>query len=261
LRLRLFDRLTEALGIKILKRQKFNKLRQDSKAFAVSNAGLNVVVKSFANLTPADFENLVLSKAQLHQDLFVLSHLNFKRDGFFVEFGATDGIEYSNTFLLEKKFGWQGILAEPARVWHQSLKENRTATIDNRCVWSVSGEELMFEETPQAVFSTISTFKDSDGHKKIREGAVRYPVLTISLNDLLKENQAPRHIDYLSIDTEGSELDILSAVDFDFYSFGVITCEHNFTDNREKIHTLLVSHGYQRKLQDLSKFDDWYVKT
>ncbi len=71
------------------------------------------------------FEYLSESKSQLRQDLFVLSELRFKRDGYFVEFGATNGIDLSNSHLLETRFGWQGILAEPARIWHKALKNNR----------------------------------------------------------------------------------------------------------------------------------------
>src|SRR5271165_3354934 len=70
------------------------------------------------------------SRSQLGQDLFVLSELKFKRNGFFCEFGAASGVDYSNTFLLEKEFGWGGILAEPARRWHKSLRDNRNCTIE-----------------------------------------------------------------------------------------------------------------------------------
>ena len=59
----------------------------------------------------------VHSYAQIQQDLFILCELNFKRNGFFVEFGATDGIKLSNTYLLEKEFGWTGVLVEPARCY------------------------------------------------------------------------------------------------------------------------------------------------
>ena len=65
------------------------------------------------------------SKSQLRQDLFVLSELNFKVGGYFVEFGATNGIDLSNTYFLEEKFSWRGILVEPAKIWHQELSENR----------------------------------------------------------------------------------------------------------------------------------------
>jgi len=49
------------------------------------------------------------SKSQLRQDLFVLSELGFRKGGFFVEFGATNGVDLSNSFLLENKYGWKGI--------------------------------------------------------------------------------------------------------------------------------------------------------
>ena len=62
------------------------------------------------------------SRAQLKQDIFVLLETGFKRDGYFVEFGATNGVDLSNSWLLEKAFGWTGILAEPARIWHDDLK-------------------------------------------------------------------------------------------------------------------------------------------
>ena len=48
------------------------------------------------------------SRSQFGQDLFALLSLNFKRGGYFVEFGATNGIEKSNTYLLEKELGWAG---------------------------------------------------------------------------------------------------------------------------------------------------------
>src|SRR5262245_15786531 len=54
--------------------------------------------------------------AQLCQDLLVLFLLDGKRDGYFVEFGAMDGITLSNTFLLESKYSWRGIAAEPLAV-------------------------------------------------------------------------------------------------------------------------------------------------
>ena len=199
------------------------------------------------------------SQSQLRQDLFVLYLEDFKRKGFFVEFGATNGIDLSNTYLLETEFGWDGILAEPAVCWQPDLKLNRTAAIEKRCVWSSSGGHIEFNETAIPELSTVDTFSYSDLHSVGRKKGKRYIVETISINDLLNEYNAPRHIDYLSIDTEGSEFEILSSLDFERYSFGVITCEHNFTPMREKIHNLLKSHGYSRIFTEISDFDDWYV--
>ena len=79
-------------------------------------------------------------------------------------------------------------------------------------------------------------------------------------HDLLEKYNAPKYIDYLSIDTEGSEYEILKNFDFEKYVFKIITIEHNYTSMRDKIFTLLTSKGYKRKYENLSQFDDWYVK-
>lgn len=199
------------------------------------------------------------SKSQLRQDLFVLSELGLKANGFFVEFGATNGIDLSNTYILEKGFGWQGILAEPAKCWHEALRENRKCHIETDCVWRESNSVLKFDETDLRELSTISAYKSSDWHKPSRTSVSRYTVKTISLEDLLDKYSAPRIIDYLSIDTEGSEFEILKAFNFGRYDFRVITCEHNFSEQREKIFHLLTGKGFVRKLEAYSAFDDWYV--
>lgn len=205
-------------------------------------------------------EYLTRSHSQLRQDLFVLSELNFKKNGFFVEFGAADGVLLSNTLLMEKEFGWRGILAEPAKCWHEELGSNRSSIIDHNCVWKDSQSTLLFNEVERPELSTIDSYSNFDLHKKARKSGKGYEVPTISLNDLLRKYHAPKKIDYLSIDTEGSEFEILSHFDFSEYSFEVITCEHNFTPLREKLFDLLSKNGYKRKYQKISKFDDWYVK-
>lgn len=198
-------------------------------------------------------------RSQFGQDVFALMEHHFKRDGFFVEFGATNGVDISNSYLLEKDFGWRGILAEPGKVWHDALRANRRAQICTDCVWARSGETLEFLESSEPELSTIMEHYNSDGRNRMKRKQATYAVETISLNDLLARYDAPRHVDYLSIDTEGSEFEILEQLDFEKYSFGVITCEHNYQDAREKIHALLTSKGYVRKLIGASNCDDWYV--
>ena len=254
---KLLKGILRRLDIEITSRAGFESLVEKSKA----QHQLALLSKLPDDQIPYFLRNLVgKSKAQLGQDLFVLSELKLKRNGFFVEFGATNGVDLSNTHLLEKEFGWNGILAEPARVWHDALKKNRTCNIETRCVWSSSGSVLTFSEAEWAELSTVSAFKSSDHHEKSRERSRTYTVETISLLDLLKNHNAPESIDYLSIDTEGSEFEILSAFDFDKYRFGFISCEHNFTPAREQILNLLSSRGYKRKYEDISVFDDWYVR-
>lgn len=197
------------------------------------------------------------SPSQLGQDIVALKHLEWKRDGFFVDFGATNGRALNNSWLLEKQFGWSGILAEPGRMWRDALAgSGRTAAIEYDCVWNKTGETLTFSEVGE--LSTISMLAGSDYHASSRAGAKSYEVRTISLNDLLAKHQAPPVIDFLSIDTEGSEFQILEALDFSRYRFKVIACEHNYAPERESIHQLLTGHGYTRKFVAHSLFDDWY---
>jgi len=205
-------------------------------------------------------KNFNFSKAQIFQDLFVLFMTNEKKGGFFVEFGATNGITLSNSYLLEKSYDWNGILAEPARCWHADLRANRNCKIETKCVWDKSGELLEFNEVTAQELSTIKAFSDSDGHLIARQEGEVYPVETITLDELLKQHGAPHEIDYLSIDTEGSELTILSSFDFSYYDIRIITVEHNYTHAREKIHELLILNGYKRVFEKFSKCDDWYVK-
>ena len=219
-------------------------------------------------LGPANYESTISllskSRSQLRQDLFVLSEAKCtkKRGGYFVEFGATNGIDLSNTYLLETEFSWTGILAEPARVWEKQLKENRPNTfIETLCVWKDSNSSLTFNETDVPELSTVDIFSGKDGHKFTRLAGKKYEVKTISLNDLLVKHRAPKYIDYLSIDTEGSEYEILKSFNFKEFSVGIITVEHNYTPQRELIFALLASHGYKRKYENISAFDDWYVKS
>jgi len=222
---------------------------------------LDVILKSSSDvISPKDvIEAGLLSTSQLGQDLFALSQTGFKKNGYFVEFGATNGVDLSNSLLLEKNFDWDGILVEPSKTWQQSLKMNREVAIDFSCIWTESDVELDFNETDAAQLSTIDSYSNLDFHAELRESGRKYKVKTLSLNDLLEKYSAPRVIDYLSIDTEGSEFEILEAVDFDKWKFRLITCEHNYTPSRLKIEELLCRNGYKRVLTEISKFDDWYV--
>lgn len=210
------------------------------------------------------------SYSQLSQDLFALSQLPpDKSKGFFVEFGATDGIQLSNTYLLEKHLGWDGILAEPARVWHSKLFVNRECSIDTRCVGPESGVMAKFLEVIQdgidprisPELSALKQYSDSgDWATSYRlSNSTMYHVETISLNDLLSCHGAPSDITYLSIDTEGSEYAILSSLDFSKYRFRAITIEHNYGAQRQDVYALLRKHGYKRVYEQISAWDDWYV--
>lgn len=203
---------------------------------------------------------LLNSKSQLRQDLFVAKLLKYKKNGYFVEFGATDGIEFSNSYLFAMHYDWKGILSEPNKHYRKSLQTNRkNCNLNFDAVWTSDGDFMNFYESEFATLSTLEGFKDSDQHSKLRSNSKVYKVKTITLESLLKTFDAPKNIDYLSIDTEGSEYEILKSFDFDKYNIKIITCEHNFTDNRKKIKELLNYWDFINVLPGLSDFDDWYI--
>ena len=109
------------------------------------------------------------ARADQHQDLWVLHETRQKTNGYFVEFGALDGVRGSNTLLLEREFGWRGILAEPNPVWRNELKRNRVAAqIDYRCVFRKTGESVKFAATRYPDIATIADFTALDGHAQSR---------------------------------------------------------------------------------------------
>lgn len=205
------------------------------------------------------FNLITLSKSKFRQDIFVLNQLGYKKNGYFVEFGAADGVYLSNTYLLEKNFGWTGVLAEPAKIFYKKLLKNRNCNVDNRMIWINSNLKLVLNGTYIPEMSTVNKFSNLDNHDRISKS--KYEVKTISFCDLLKEYNAPIIIDYLSIDTEGSEFDILNAFDFAKYKFRVITCEHNNNKNRSLIYSILVKNGYKRVFVEISEYDDWYINS
>ena len=216
---------------------------------------------SSAFVSSAQARNLLKnSKSQLGQDILALTVTGLDKPGYFVEFGAADGVALSNTQILEKRFGWSGILCEPSKGWHEALKQNRSCIIDTRCVYSATGEKISFSENYLGERSAITTYAEPNASGILKRTTSSYEVETISLLDLLKAHNAPNYIEFLSIDTEGSEFEILKNFNFQSYRFGAICVEHNFADTREKINKLLSSSGYVQVHSELSNFDDWYVQ-
>ncbi len=208
--------------------------------------------------------NISKTTSQNFQDIWVLHELKDKRNGFFVEFGATNGIDCSNTYYLEREYGWKGILAEPNPYWHDVLFKNRKCIITTECVYTKSNEHVTFNAVVNAAdLSTIQGYGDLDEHSQVRQNHSTISVRTISLLDLLKKNDAPEIIDYLSIDTEGSELDILKQFfsENTKYKIRCITVEHNnHIIQRFKLKELLEDQGYTRKYMELSRWDDYFYK-
>jgi hypothetical protein len=207
-----------------------------------------------------------MSTSQLFQDLFVHFIHNGKTNGTFLEFGATNGVELSNSLMLEEKFGWTGVLAEPNHQWHSELFENRpNATILTDCIYSESNKHLDFFVSDYGELSTLDEFRTSDiegmpGNAKMRNASgYNWVINTISLNDVISKYFNGTKIDYMSVDTEGSELVILKHFDFSKFAPKIVTVEHNFTDSQKELDELFLTNNYRRFFKEYTEFDAWYV--
>lgn len=202
-----------------------------------------------------------LSRAQILQDLWVLFETDLQPGGHFVEFGAHDGSSDSNTLLLEERFGWTGVLAEPNPDMADALRTSRTATVDGRCVWDVSGDEVELLLTGDSKLSAVASHASRDLHSDTRRRTTvrTVSVPTVSLDDLLDEHQVPEGFEFLSVDTEGTELRILEAFDFARYRPRLVAVEHNRRQpDEQNLDRLMAGHGYERRFPAMSDWDGWY---
>ncbi|MEM1382311.1 MAG: FkbM family methyltransferase [Pseudomonadota bacterium] len=198
------------------------------------------------------------AEGQLLQDLVCLLALGHKRDGYFVEVGVGEGQTISNTYFLEKEMGWKGLLVEPNPPFQASITACRSAALDTRAASSREGERLEFEEVAEdGALSRLAISAEDVGNV----GTInRHMVTTARLDTILSEHQAPAEIDFLSLDTEGTELDILDSVDFSRTRFGFMAIEQNHrSGDAVRLKAKLEGHGYRQILTEISDFDAWYL--
>lgn len=201
------------------------------------------------------------SSSQLGADLWALHELDELRDGYFVEFGAGDGHHLSNTWLLEAHYGWTGILAEPNAAVHERLRAHRPdCRIDRRAVYREGGLTQTLVVAEINVLSALTQFAELDMHADARRAGEQIEVETVTLDQLLDDHDAPERINYLSVDTEGGELEILDGFDFSRRTVDLISVEHSYLPKRQEIRAIMDDRGYERRFVDFSKFDDWYVR-
>jgi len=207
--------------------------------------------------------------SQDNQDLFVLYFTHYTgKKGFYVEIGAGDGVRLSNTYLLEKA-GWQGIIVDPVNYSSENIKL-RKCIKDNRAVYSKSGLKLPFLMV-EPITGSIGQAENLSGilkhiadHSKTLRNKIM-DVETVSLNDLLEQHNAPNKIDYVSIDTEGSDFKIISNFDFNKYEVEIFTIEHNGASFRKDVIKLLNDMGYFRLPNHIQggfvpNYEDWFIK-
>ncbi|MEM7270742.1 MAG: FkbM family methyltransferase [Pseudomonadota bacterium] len=160
--------------------------------------------------------------SQTGQDLWVIGEVfNCAINGYFLDIGAHDGVNISNTYLLEKNHGWQGLLIEANPNTFKSLEANRSSKAVNTCLDYKEGEvEFALQDVVVNGGIVDPTLDNASA-----EGAEVIKVKTRRLEDVLEECGAPANIHYMSIDVEGAEARILLDFNFEKYSFACMTIE------------------------------------
>jgi FkbM family methyltransferase len=202
--------------------------------------------------------------SQCGQDKWVTESLFPGRDnGVFVDIGANDGVEFSNTFILERDHNWTGLAVEPIPEVFEKLRRNRTCNVVNGCVGQHSGQQKfqVIRGYAQMLSGLVDEYderhlKRIDHDIAARGGSRReISVTCYRLTDLLRTNGITS-IDYLTIDVEGAELSILKTIDWQRIEIKVIGVENNYGDYR--IPMYLVRRGY--RLHSIVG-DEFYVKS
>jgi FkbM family methyltransferase len=176
------------------------------------------------------------------QDMYAFLYFKGKKNGFFVDIGAYNGITISNTYSLEK-IGWKGICVEPVSETFNDLIKNRKCMCVNAAIYNEDGKTLDFIQTKGGRSGFTKDMTDSMIKAAEQEGIVaKYSIKTITFEKLMENNKIS-NIDFMSIDVEGAELAVLESIDFNKYKFDLITIENN--QGIEKLRDYMFSKGYK----------------
>jgi len=170
--------------------------------------------------------------SQAGQDKVIKNHFfPNKKNGFFLEIGAYDGIEGSNCFHFEKFLNWNGIAFEPSKVQYEKLKNNRNCKILNKAM-SNSIVEVDFVEVIEGLTQMSGIKNENYTAEKIikKNGQSKTEISKIITTTFDQEVSIDQEIDYLSIDIEGGELSVLETIDFEKYTIKVVSVENNLPD-------------------------------
>ena len=170
--------------------------------------------------------------SQAGQDKVIKNHFfPNKKNGFFLEIGAFDGIEGSNCFHFEKFLNWNGIAFEPSKVQYEKLKKNRNCKILNKAM-SNSIVEVDFVEVIEGLTQMSGIRNENYTAEKIINNSTQSKTEISKIVTTTFDQEVPSHqeIDYLSIDIEGGELSVLETIDFKKYTIKVVSVENNLPD-------------------------------
>jgi FkbM family methyltransferase len=201
--------------------------------------------------------------SQIGQDKFIDEFFDKKEGLTFLDIGAHDGVSISNTYFLEKERNWNGICVEAQPLEFQKLKSNRNCVCVNVAVSDYNGEtNFICVEGYANMLSGISDDYNPSHMNRIKNEVrtyggsinnIKVPVKT--LQTILDEHNLKK-IDFCSIDTEGSEFNIIKSIDFDKTEITVFIIENNYQE--KNVEEYLVQKGYY--LYKKIEWDDVFVK-
>jgi FkbM family methyltransferase len=186
---------------------------------------INKFILKFKGLFPIKFKTYLKKFKRFNGydglDKRMLKYINY-RNGFYIECGANDGVNQSNTWYFEKTLGWKGLLIEPVEEVFDELKKNRSKRnfFFKKALrpFSYKYKNVFLKINPKDSLSTRSTTDDIDSRVQIK-------VQSSNLNFLLDKIKAPKIIDFFSLDVEGDEFQVLKGINFKKYTFSYILVE------------------------------------
>lgn len=194
--------------------------------------------------------------AQFGEDRILDEIFGYRNFGTCVEVGANDGIADSMTYHFEL-LGWRCLLVEPIPELFRKIKENRNCIAHN-CAVSSKEEEVTFSMADGV--SSMSTLKLSQDHKKNISkagGKIKYiKVKTKTLDNVLDES-CISNIDFISIDVEGYELEVLKGFSIENYHPRIVLIEDNSNATDPTIPAFMESKGYL--IFNRTGVNDWYA--
>ena len=184
--------------------------------------------------------------SQQDEDKYIIQYFLKEpiKDGTFLEIGGCDGIMYSNTKTLEDHFGFTGILVEPQKNYYSELIKNRPkCKCYNYAVSNTDDDEIEFigDNAEGGIKSLINTKCERFPHWST------YKVKNTKMKNIIKESGL-EYIDFMFIDVEGSELEVLKSIDFSFPIYCIIIEAHSNEQEKNKIFgKFLKSNGFSFK--------------
>jgi FkbM family methyltransferase len=190
-------------------------------------------------------------KARPTEPELVLEFFSNRAGGFFIDVGANDPKAMSQTWLLECK-GWRGILIEPLPHLAEKLRAARPGArvVQAACGAREHPATVEFHEAECSMHSGLSQHAIDARERYVSTHTV--PML--ALDEILEEAGNPA-IDFVSIDVEGAELDVLRGFDLSRHAPALLLIEDHLFNL--KVHRHLVRSGY--RLVKRTGLNDWYL--